>query len=306
MRREFNPFLKRLEEKGVELDPAILIRSLAIIEKGTARLKDIPDDFWKESAEFRDSWEKTRSSITYIIRRMNDIGILSSDILPSHNALIPMFVLYSKFSGSFNFNKVLHWFLLATGDGRYSGSAITTLDQDVRTVLQSESLNNAIESLITPLRIADSFTQDDFRKDYRDEFLRLILYLMVFRSQAKDWIYQDVKIGYDRSDNKLNEGFKPEWHHFFPKKILKDREIDDTKINVLSNIVVLNERANRRFRASPPETYIQNNNVDMERLQEQMVPTNGDFWKIDNYDRFLDERALILATKASEFLTQLK
>lgn len=144
-----------------------------------------------------------------------------------------------------------------------------------------ESLICILIGFATPLPSPTYVTEDlsvtFVLSEAGDEFLRLILYLMVFSSQAKGWIYQDVKIGYDRSDNKLNEGFKPEWHHFFPKKILKDREIDDTKINVLSNIVVLNERANRRFRASPPETYIQNNNVDMERLQEQMVPTNGDF-----------------------------
>jgi len=306
VRGEFNPFLKNLEEKGFEIDPAILIRSLAIIGKGTGRLKDIPDDFWKDSPEFQDSWNKTKNSISYVIRQMNDVGILSSDILPSHNALIPLFALHSKFGVDFDFKKGLYWFLLATGDGRYSGSAITTLDQDIRTILKSANFNDAIEALARSLRIGESFTKDDFLKDYHDEFLRLILYLMIFKSGAKDWVYQDIKIGYDRSDNKLNEGFKPEWHHFFPRKILRDKGIPESKINLLANIAVLNDKANRKFKAFPPEIYLKDNRVEVERLQEQSIPTEDRYWKIDSYDSFLDCRAEKLARKATDFLAELK
>ena len=31
------------------------------------------------------------------------------------------------------------------------------------------------------------------------------------------------RVGFDREDNELNEGFKPEWHHISPLKILKDK-----------------------------------------------------------------------------------
>lgn len=118
VREEFNPFLKSLEDKGFEIDPAILIRSLAVIGKGKARLKDIPEDFWEKSEDFQKGWKNTKDSISFVIRKMHDVSILSSDLLPSHNALIPLFVLHSKFGNAFNFKKALRWFLLATGDGR--------------------------------------------------------------------------------------------------------------------------------------------------------------------------------------------
>jgi hypothetical protein len=56
---------------------------------------------------------------------------------------------------------------------------------------------------------------DDFREEYTDKFLRLVLYLTAFDSEAKDWVNQDVRIGFDKEDNEINEGFKPEWHHIF-------------------------------------------------------------------------------------------
>jgi len=50
--------------------------------------------------------------------------------------------------------------------------------------------------------------------------MRLVLYLTTFNDEAHDWIDQDSRIGFDREDNELNEGFKPEWHHVFPRKVV--------------------------------------------------------------------------------------
>ena len=32
-------------------------------------------------------------------------------------------------------------------------------------------------------------------------------------------INQDVRISFDKEDNEINEGFKPEWHHIFPRTL---------------------------------------------------------------------------------------
>jgi len=306
IREKFNPFLNDLEANGFEIDPAILIRTLGAIGKGIARLKDIPEVFWENQSDFGPAWHKTKNSIIQVVRQMNNVGILSSEILPSHNALIPLFVLQSKFDGDFNFKKALYWFLLATGDGRYSGSAITVLDQDIRAINSSSSFDDAINDLIKSLRISDSFTKDDFLKDFRNEYLRLILYLVIFKNEAKDWMHQNINIGYDRSENQLNEGFKPEWHHFFPKKFLKKHNADESKINLLANIVVLNEKANRTFTSKEPEEYLRIHSVDDQRLKEQLIPVDDGLWKIENYDTFLDKRAFDLADASNQFMNELK
>jgi len=306
IREEFNPFLNDLEAKGFEIDPAVIIRTLVAIGKGIARLKDIPEGFWENQSNFNTAWGKAKNSIIQVVKQLNNVGILSSEILPSHNALIPLFVLQSKFDRNFIFKKALYWFLLATGDGRYSGSAVTALNQDIRAINLSSSFDDAIRNLIEPLRISDSFTRDDFLKDFRNEYLRLILYLVVFKNEAKDWIYQNIRIGYDRSDNKLNEGFKPEWHHFFPKKLLKKHNVDESKINLLANIVVLNEKANRAFSSKEPAEYLRSHNVDVQRLREQLIPVDASLWKIENYDKFLEKRAIDLAEEANKFMNELK
>lgn len=306
VRDKFDQFLKDLADKGLELDPSIVIRTLGIIgTSGMARLRDIPGEFWDASEKFDESWQATKEAITFVVRNLMNYGILSSELLPAYNVLIPMFALRAKFHDEFDFKKALYCFLLATRDGRYSGSAITVLDQDSKLVYSSDSFDEAIQKLLAPLRVSTQFSKDDYLKEYADEFLRLILYLTVFERQAKDWIYQDIRIGYDRSINQLNEGFRPEWHHFFPKKVLRDR-FDEAKINALANIAVLNEKANRTFTSKEPKIYLTKYEVQTDRLIEQLVPSDESFWEIDRYEEFLERRASDLAEASNSFMGKLR
>jgi len=305
VREKFDPFLKDLADKGFELDPGLIIRTLAMVGQGSARLKDIPEALWEASTEFDKRWKATKEAISFIGKNLSDHGVLSSDLLPAHNVLITMFVLRAKFPHDFNFRKAFYWFLLATRDGRYSSSALSVLDHDAKIINTSESFDDAIKRLIETISASPIFSVEDFLEEYTDKFMRLILYLVVFRNEAKDWIHQSIKIGFDRSDNQLNEGFKPEWHHFFPRKVLRS-QYDDSKINTLANIAVLNEKANRTFNSKKPGLYLKEHKVDVERLKEQLFPTEEELWKIDRYENFLQERASYLAKNSTEFLDRLK
>jgi hypothetical protein len=303
IRQKFDPFLKDLELKGFELDPGVVVRTFAIISKGSARLRDIPQEFWEPSNNFDENWLKTKEAISSVVKNLMEHGVLSSDLLPSLNALIPIFVLRAYFSKEFDFKKALHWLLMATRDGRYSGSALTVLDSDTKLLKAQKSFANAIAELTKPLSVPPTFTAGDFQEGYTDKFLRLILYLTIFASGAKDWINQDVRVGFDREDNELNEGFKPEWHHIFPRKILKDK-YDESRIDSIANIAVLNEKANRAFSAKPPPKYLAEHGVKPERLQEQAVPPIQSL-VLEKYEDFLKQRAQQLADRATKFMQEL-
>ncbi len=303
IRNKFDRFLKDLELKGFDFDPGVIVRTLAIIGHGSARLRNVPQSFWDQSDQFDECWRKTKEAISAVIKNLIDYGILSSDVLPSLNALIPVFVLRAAFPSDFNFKKALHWLLIATRDGRYSGSAITVLDQDTRQIKSTKSFAEAIEELTKRLSAERSFSAANFLEDYSDRFLRLMLYLTAFHGEAKDWVYQDVRLGFDREDSQLNEGFKPEWHHFFPRKIVKD-VFGDHKADALANIVVLNEKANRSFSAKPPQEYLVEHSVQRSRLDEQAIPPDQ-YLVLDRFEEFLTRRAEELAKRATAFLESL-
>jgi len=300
IRQKFDPFLKDLEQKGFEFDPAVVVRTLAIIGHGSARLRDVPQSFWESSDQFDEHWRKTKEAISTVIKNLVEYGVLSSDLLPSLNALIPIFVMKASFSKDFNFAKAFNWFLIATRDGRYSGSAITALDHDTKQIKSKKSFDEAIEDLTSRLSASGAFTSDEFREEYTDKFLRLILYLTAFNKEAKDWINQDVRIGFDREDNEINEGFKPEWHHVFPRKIVKDK-FEGSLVDSIANIVVLNEKANRSFSAKLPRQYLKDHDVRPDRLEEQAIPSNAPL-DVDKFEEFLRLRAEKLAERATAYV----
>lgn len=300
IRKKFDPFLKDLEVKGFEFDPGVVVRTLSIIGHGSARLKDVPESFWEPSKAFDEYWGKTKEAISSVVKNLLEHGVLSSDLLPSLNVLIPVFVMKAVFPVDFSFPKAFNWLLIATRDGRYSGSATTALDQDTRQIKAKKSFLDAIKDLTAGLSATQVFTPDDFQDEYTDKYLRLILYLTAFNAKARDWINQDVRIGFDREDSELNEGFKPEWHHIFPKKIVRD-SFDPSLVDSIANIAVLNEKANRSFSAKQPLEYLKEYNVKSERLDEQAVPREFPL-EVSTFERFLSLRAERLANSATAYL----
>jgi predicted nucleic acid-binding protein len=300
IRQKFDKFLKDLESYGFEIDPGLVVRTLAIIGHGTGRLRDIPESFWDPSEAFDEHWRKTKEAISSVVKSLMEYGVLSSDLLPSLNALIPIFVMRATFPKDFNFAKALNWLIIATRDGRYGGAATTVLDRDTKQVRSKTCFDDAILELLAPLTASGAFTPDDFMEEYTDKFLRLIFYLTAFNSKAKDWINQDVRIGFDKEDNELNEGFKPEWHHIFPRKIVKD-SFAPALVDSIANIAVLNEKANRSFGAKPPAKYLAEHGVKSERLEEQAVPADG-MLDIAKFEVFLKKRAENLARRATAYV----
>jgi hypothetical protein len=295
VREEFVPFLSDTEDSGFDFEPGVLIRTMTCIGQQTGQLKEVKKEFWQRQ-NIVPAWEATKEAIRTIIKHLHDYGILSADILPSKNTLIPLFILQAKFATEgFDFPKSFYWFLLATEDGRYGGSAIQTLNED------------ALAGMIKPLEAKTQFTVDDFKRDYtKEDFLLLLLYLTIYENHPRDWITK-TRIGFDKSTNQLNEGFTPEWHHFFPKgrSVLKG-VVPDELIGALANIVVLNERSNRMISSKSPEVYIKQLAIPKEYLGEQYVPTDQSLWTISNYTSFLDSRSNSLAEAATKYLERLK
>lgn len=74
--------------------------------------------------------------------------------------------------------------------------SIIPLYLSIRAINSSSSFDDAINALLQLLRIPTSFTNDNFLKDFRDKYLYLILYLVIFKNEARDCILPNIRIGY--------------------------------------------------------------------------------------------------------------
>ncbi|MBC7318052.1 DUF262 domain-containing protein [Candidatus Bipolaricaulota bacterium] len=315
VREEYLPFTHDLQDQGWDLDAGIFIRTMAGIGRGRARLLEVPKDFWKPE-NLKNVWKATTKVMSEVLlKRLAEFGITSAELLPSANSLVPLFVLHHRWgdSPSYDFKKALRWFLLANRDGRYSGSAITSLNEDVRSIVEAKGFDQALESLYKRLRIASEIAEDEFLNRYDragNRFLRLMLYLLLFHKGARDWV-DGTLIGYDTS-GEIKTGFEPQWHHIYPRSLLKKANISDDDINALANITVLNERTNvNKLGNKKPSRYIHQFGISREVLRSHLIPApfvedrSEEVWSVERYPDFLIERAKLLAKEANALLQEL-
>ena len=320
VRNEYLPFRSKLEDDGWDLDAGIFVRTMTGIGQGRARLTEVPKDFWKPE-NLSTVWKAAEETIVEVLKRLAEVGIMSADLLPSTNSLIPLFVLHHHWGDKqgYHFGKALRWFLLANRDGRYSAAATTRLNEDVRSITDATDFDQAIDNLRKRLQVSPEISEDEFlnrydRAGYR--FLRLMLYLLIFHRKARDWV-DGTLIGYDKTGARITAGFEPQWHHIYPRSVLRQGNIPDDKIHCLANITVLNERTNvNKLSGKPPSRYIQEFRISEQDLRSHLIPdpfareandeTLQEQWGVEQYEDFLSERAKLLAKEANAFLQELE
>jgi hypothetical protein len=323
VREQYLPFQQELEDRGWDLEAGVFIRTMTGISRGRARLKEVPKEFWSPP-QFAKVWQQAKETISETLKRLAEFGILSTDIIPSKNSLIPLFAAHHQWKGTkdYRFENVFRWFLLANRDGRYTGAATTTLDEDCQAISRALNFDSAVETLIRRLRISPTFEAQEFLSRFDraagNRFLRLILYLVLYKREARDWL-DGTRLGYDRSGIAVTGGFRPHWHHIFPRSMLRNAGIPDEEIHPFGNITVMNEATNvRRLSSKFPSRYIDEFIIPAERLSPHVIPKpfldaaqQGAAaieaqWNISNYRDFSATRAAELANAANAFLDELK
>jgi hypothetical protein len=301
VRDDFLPYLKNLENEGFNVDPNLLFRTLTAIGIGSVRFRDIKEDFW-QSNQIRPAWERCRTAWGKTISRLHYYGVLSDDPMPTKAALITLTALADKFPDE-PFEPAMYWFLQASRFGRYSASATTVLDEDLRELRAAKSLRDAVLAMCRLIPISP-MAADEFKRDYGDSrFGRFMLYLIAYRRKAQDWDLAGHRLGFEGGE--VLEDFRPQWHHIFPRKFLEATFKDD-EIDVLANIAVIGPAINIRISAQNPMNYLEKYKIGPEKLEQQLIPSDPAHLTIENYRSFVDERAQRLAHAANEYLNELR
>lgn len=232
-----------------------------------------------------------------------------------------MFVLHRRWGSTLNyrFSKALRWFLLANRDGRYSGSALTSLNEDVRAIVDAPDFVSAVDALAKRLRVSAEIGPEEFLNRYEragNRFLRMMVYLLVYRRKGADWVDRS-RLGYDSTGSPITSGYQPQWHHIYPRSVLKKANLSEDDINALANITVLNERTNvNKLSGKEPWRYIEQYSIAPDVLLGHLVPaafakqpedsgSRQAQWSIGRYTDFVFERAQRLSEDANAFIAEL-
>ncbi|MFQ5424200.1 MAG: DUF262 domain-containing protein [Phycisphaerae bacterium] len=304
VRDSFMPYLKTLGEGGFELNPNLLFRTLTGIGCRRVRFREVDEAFWQRE-QIEPAWGRTKKAWGRLIRRFREYGILSNDPMPTQAALVVMTSLIERFDDDSNFAMAMYWFVQASRFARYSGSSATSLEEDLRDVNEADALTGAVQRLLRRLpQHEQRFESEDFLRSYRDgRFGRFLLYLLVYRNGAHDWDQQGHRIGFEGAE--VLAGFRPQWHHVFPKKLLQGWDNGES-IDALANIAVIGQGINIRISAKKPLDYIERYNIQSDKLRQQFIDEDITSMSVDNYESWLKRRAEVLAGAANQFVADLK
>jgi hypothetical protein len=177
------------------------------------------------------------------------------------------------------------------------------LEQDLQAIQAAPSGGEALAALRGRLGEWTVLGAGDFLQDYRDRFLRLLLYLVVWSRGARDWVSRQ-RLGFQGAE--LLERFSPDWHHVFPRAYLRKQGVPEDRWDLFANIAVISPSANIRFGARNPMAYLERYRVDAALLEEQLVPSGGQLLDVERYEEFLQNRAEALAQAVNAFVGALE
>lgn len=310
VRESFLPFVTKLQESGFELSPNRIFQSLTAVGAKRVRFKQVSDDFWNAAA-IAPAWKRTKESWHRVLNWLSTYGIASNQILPSDAAFVPAVALFDKFPDVPR-DLAFEWFLQALRYGRYSGSAATSIDEDLRDIEAENTATGAVESMRRRIRAIEPFSTDDFLRDYSDaRFGRLLLVLLVLKNEAIDWDESGNRLAFD--GNELAPAFAPQFHHIFPRRFLAPNDEEMAKgnaapeqIEALANIAIIGASVNIRISNKNPLDYFAKYGIDAAKRRQQFIDGDVNEMVIDQYVKWLQTRAQRLTQEANRFFSKLR
>jgi hypothetical protein len=261
--------------------------------------EDIKEKFKKE--DILNIIEKCKNAIISTMEILHtSLGITSTQILPSETALVPLFQYLYHREGKINELEKEHmmkWFVLASFNGIYSSQTDSRLENDLKTI-KGAAENFPYNDLLISMKNEigkNEISEGDF-KSIDFNILRgsagkrylFMLYILLHKNNANDWG------GIPLHKKKFNELAR---HHIFPGDSLKEK-YDETMRNHLGNLTFIDKNYNERLQNELPEDYLQE--IDEEALKAHFIPLDKQLWKMENYEKFVNERVDLLWKKYCE------
>jgi hypothetical protein len=291
-------FQMRARKLGWELDDSILLRVLSAIASNQATLSQ----FFKAGRSeglteetLRQSWERAVPAMVQAIQFIKQNCLIDRlNMLPTNYVLVPLAVFFDR-------NRTVtqqqerdlrRWLYMALVWARYSGSSETNLDQDIKALSDEQPVRRMIQNIEDKVGAGRRIVERELQDELSNSPFMVLAYVLARHNGATDWFHA-VGIG---------EGQDIEYHHIFPKALLKDA-YSGRVVNQVANLAFLSQRANAKIAASVPADYLPK--IDPARLGTQCVPADPALWTLDRYEDFVRQRRTLLANAINDLITSL-
>jgi hypothetical protein len=272
-------------------------------------MKDIKDKYQEQ--DVKRIIENSGKSITLVMNMLKkELGISTTQILPSEIALVPLFkYVYNRGINNIDemteneSKRMIRWFILASFNGLYSSRTDTRLESDIKILNENVNgfpINELLNSMNEKIKIK-TIKENDF-KNININILRgtagrkylFALYVLLVKNCATDWAGNLIS---EKAIDKIAR------HHIFPKEKLRGVQ-DEININHIGNLTFIDEGKNKEIQDCLPEDYLLDFDPDV--LQKHFIPIDKNLWKVDNYENFLDERIRFMWNCFNDFMKNLE
>ena len=290
------------EQRGLYFDLGFFVKSLVISATGQSKFKTLGS---LSQEELETGWELAKKNITFALNfvtsnlKIDSLALLSS----------PFIVHTIAYWGEKNSGKVSQvessamrrWALIANTKSYYSSSAESKLDADLLALRSGSGADNLLERLETQLGRLDVTEAEMIGKTVSSGYFKAMF--IAFREDgAKDWYSKlEISVKHRGNEDKL------QFHHIFPKAFLKQNypDLRRNQVNDISNLAFIGGKTNREISAKPPAEYLRNiiESKDVELLNLQAIPTEGEILDTYSYDEFLSKRRKSIVKRINQLLS---
>ena len=239
-------------------------------------------------------------------------GFIIKELYQGTGLLNASYILYLKLK-QLNFESakieklVKKWFVISALTSRYSGAVDSTYDADVKNMTK-DGFEKYLEN-IEKTELSDAFWNVGLitelaKYNLGSPFLGVFFAACVY-DNSKGFLSRDITIRELLTD-------RGDIHHIFPRNYLKKNLRHRKDYNQLANLVYTQQEINIKIGNKPPKEYFSDvikqcnggslkyggiNDMKMlkENLKQNCIPESIFEVTIDDYDKFLEERRILMA-----------
>jgi hypothetical protein len=256
------------------------------------------------------------------IMLIRSAGFIAPELIRSKNALGFAYIVYLKLreqgiAQAKIGRLVTRWFVLSVITSRYSGSADSTFDFDVKQ-MDIKSFEDYL-SEIEKAELSDSFWNFGLIQRLDTSVASSPVFHVYqaaqVKGQDKGFLSRDISV----ADIIL---YKGDIHHIFPKSFLRKNNLARGDYNQLGNYVLMQQEINIAIGAKSPNIYfkelqdqcsggkmkygaIDTHEELMENLKTHCIPESIFEADINSYDGFLQERRKLMSQKMKKYYQSL-
>lgn len=289
------------EDENYIIESGLPVRTMVIFATKQSKFKTV-NKISKE--KLKSAWESAISGLRFAVDFVrNNAGIESLSYLSSPFLIIPIAVyatLNEEKLSKEEENKLLKWLYYAHMRGHYSlGSSETILDADLSILFREKNLDSLLAALTQHVKRLEVEPADLIGKSIRSPFFSM-LYFVLKNNGAEDWF-----TGLKLSDTNISKNHSIQYHHIFPKSILREAGRERKEINELSNLAFIGGKTNRKITNKEPKKYFVEdviNHRGEDALTRQLIPVDKSLWEIERFSEFLTWRRAKISETINNFM----